>query len=726
MALPRKQKITLFILIGLTTFYFVVEFYMWFATKGMPAMMDQTEPFTTYLAAKNFVRFGITNLSFLEDYATSPAPEAHPYHYTHNPDFPIYICYILLKLGIKDIAYHNLVGIFVLYIGLMFSYLFVKQRCNTNLALCLLGVSIFNYLGVLVYGLNVYRSFTWFCIWGVLYFKHRWEESGASLNFKLLWALLFMFLAAYYDYGITAFVILFVFFDKLLCWKRLPLYKLVLYLFVSVVPAILLHSISVINAVGLNTYCEDILNTIGNRFYGVPTRSEISEFYKINNMVLWGYDWGTKINFVEYTKYALNLMHQRVSSFIGFGIGELVIFLTLFSVFVLFFNHIKVFIHKNKYLNEKKLLLAFIFSIGTLASVFQTHFTQLYINAFVPLIVFPCLFSVAIVLSYLIRNSISSYRKNTHYYRFMLGTILIYLLLLQIIHIHKERIRPLPFSSVLSKYKGYSFYSNYLSTVTSYFTESWSGTNWDRANEQYFDSKFVWEANKSKFSSKDKYCFPDYVLLYKSINAEPMVDDLFYDKYRVVAKTKDYIIFDVRTRNYHLAPSVLELGEKEDYKIEGGDFPPISKIVSSSMLNGCGPQNLNDGNSNTIWHREIHTQPGSTTGPASIVVDFGEQMEYAINIFCALPRADAPKQFFKDAILEGSKNNECWVGIAEIKQKLCPNGDKWLSWYFDNKEKYRFYKVTFPTGHEEGARFYSLSEIRLGIVSKMPVIVNSL
>src|SRR3989338_3149035 len=94
-----RSRAPLYIVIFLSVIYFASLFYMWHASNGLPGMKDQTESFTTYIAAKNFNDYGITNLSFLEDYATSPDPKAHPYYYTHNPDFPIYASYLLIKMG---------------------------------------------------------------------------------------------------------------------------------------------------------------------------------------------------------------------------------------------------------------------------------------------------------------------------------------------------------------------------------------------------------------------------------------------------------------------------------------------------------------------------------------------------------------------------------------------------------------------------------------------------
>jgi hypothetical protein len=725
------SKNTTLVLIGFSLFYFAALLYMWFATNGLPGMKDQTESFTTYIAANNFKDYGIVNLSFLEDYATSPDPKAHPYHYTHNPDFPIYASYILLQIGVGDVKYHNLVAILVLFSGLLFSYLFIKSRFGTTLGLCVLGISVFNYLGVLIFGLNIYRSFTWPCVWGVLLFKHRWEESGAGLNARLFWAIFFMFLTVYFDYGIAAFVILIIALDKLFNRHRLRLYKLALYLFFSVVPSFVLHLASVISAIGWGTFSRDIVFTIGNRMCGFPPRQAIADFYRANHLVLWGYN--EKIN-LHYVQYAIKLFYERVSTTIGPGTVELALVWLLAAIWMQVKHSEKLSRFKSDYRDEAKMLLTLFLAMLGVAFVLPAHFVQLYLHPFAPMVIFFIDFPRALTFGY-ICHGIEHFKQSNMRYLFKILFVvgIIIVLTTQLLNLRREAIHQIPASNVLSKYKGSTFYSNYLSTYTTYFTRNWSGTRWEPITEHFFNKEYLFEADK--LPGVDKYNFPDYVLCIDSNNVNPCaVSEKFYNAYPVTDEGDDFIIFDVRSRNTQL-PKVEEpkkcnvakrLGGSADFKRNGVYFPNISMISASSTLGSHVPQNLLDNNPDTVWHKSIDDKKRRLrqrwgtlildTG-ASIAdwveIDFGEGRMYAIDTIAALPNKAMPDQFFHNMIIRGSHDGKSWVDVACVLQPSVPSPTQWVTWQFKNQEEFRYYRLIMLDGFAENM-FYSLADLRLG------------
>ena len=723
-----RRKNTTLIFIGFSLFYFAALFSMWFATNGLPGMKDQTESFTTYIAAKNFKNYGIANLSFLEDYATSPDPKAHPYHYTHNPDFPIYVSYILLKIGVEDIRYHNLTAIFVLFSGLLFSYLFIKSRFNTTLALCVLGISVFNYLGVLIFGLNIYRSFTWPCVWGVLLFKHKWEESGAGLNVWLFLAIFFMFLTTYFDYGIAGFVILITIFDNLLNRHRLPLYKLALYLFFSVVPSFLLHLASVISAIGWGTFSRDIVFTIGNRVGGFPPREAIADFYKANHLVLWGYN--IKLS-VGYVLYAAKLFYERVFTTIGPGTFELGLVWLAAAILIQVKDSKKLAAFKSDYRDETKMLLTFFLAMVGVALILPAHFVQLYLHPFAPMVVFFVDLPRALTFAYVYHGIEHSKECKIRYLLkilFVLGIIIV--LATQLVNLRREKIRQMPASNVLSKYKGCTFYSNYLSTYTTYFTGNWSATVWEPITEGYFTKEHLFEADK--LPGIDKYNFPDYVLCINSRNVSPcIVSQDFYNTFPVTDEGDDFIIFDVRSRNAQLrkaeAPHTCvvakQLKGSVGFERNGTYFPHIRMISASSTLRPHVPQNLLDNDPGTVWHKSIVDKTkrrwGTLVAPtgASIAdwveIDFGEGHVFAIDTIAALPNRALPAQFFHNMIIKGSLDGKSWVDVASVVQPSVPSPAQWVAWQFNNQQKLRYYRLIMQDGFA-GNMFYSLAELRLG------------
>ena len=130
---------------------FVFPLYFWTASDGLPSVQDQTEPFYSYLAVENLDCFGFFDQFALQDYATSSDPAAHPYRYTHNPDFPMLYSFLLLQFGVDSLPAQNFTAIFVLLLGFAYMYLLLSLVLRTPLAgLVVVAIAATGYLGSLV------------------------------------------------------------------------------------------------------------------------------------------------------------------------------------------------------------------------------------------------------------------------------------------------------------------------------------------------------------------------------------------------------------------------------------------------------------------------------------------------------------------------------------------------------------------------------------------------
>lgn len=515
----------------------------------MPGMKDQTEPFMAYLAGLNFARFGLFNLSFVADYASGSDPAAHPYYYTHNPAFPMYICYVLIKAGITDIRFHNLIGVFFQFAGLMFSYLYIRAKLNNRFALCLLGLSVFNYLGVVIYGNNIFRSISWFCVWGALYFAHLLQIQQKTVNLYFVLAVIFLSLTVYFEISVAVFVVSYLLFDKFLNWQRYRLKPLLFMLVIGTFLPLLVHTVNVANAIGLDTLIKDFTYTLGNRTIGIPSRPEIEKFYAENGIVLWGYTMDFNYSFVM---YSVKLTITRISQSLGTGTFWLVAgcFFTALTIVVL--RYLKIVRIKETLRTELKVIIALISALICTACILPAQFIFVHVGPFAPLIIFAFGVPQAFLLSKLIEFTWGctkiKFKTANGRWGFALAGYLIYFIFIQMQGLKAEPIDTLPARYALEKeeYKGRSFITNFLYAYPSYFTGEWANTLWSTYDPGNIGSvNYLWE--RDKFANWKKYEKPDFALCMDTYNdMRRKVTDNMYSTYPVIEEGRNFCIFDLR------------------------------------------------------------------------------------------------------------------------------------------------------------------------------------
>src|SRR5262245_53787796 len=95
----------------LTTVFVALTLAIWWPSNFVRlSSFAIGEQFEAYHAAFNIERFG-WQWGGVQDEATSAAPEAHPFLYTHHPNNGIYFSYLMLKLGARTLPLQNALSI---------------------------------------------------------------------------------------------------------------------------------------------------------------------------------------------------------------------------------------------------------------------------------------------------------------------------------------------------------------------------------------------------------------------------------------------------------------------------------------------------------------------------------------------------------------------------------------------------------------------------------------
>lgn len=190
--------------VGLALLFVV---YQWCYSGGFPYIRDGNESALSFVHALNLKLFNPVKSSFLTTFDTEfdkPAP--HPnYIYTHNPNFPRYLHYGLLLLGIDSFTTHVLLVTFAVTILNVLSLQWLLRETLGDgararwLALVPIFALVTDYLGFLSFTVNTYRTFCFCLLWlGLLAVRKPW---GFARTFALF------FVLCQLEYGFAAFVL---------------------------------------------------------------------------------------------------------------------------------------------------------------------------------------------------------------------------------------------------------------------------------------------------------------------------------------------------------------------------------------------------------------------------------------------------------------------------------------------------------------------------------------
>jgi hypothetical protein len=123
-------------LVAVAVVYFALYGWLLVTTNGFPYVMDGNESFSSLVHASNMFRFGVTQSFGLTDEAYGPHPDAHPFIYTHQGNFPRLFALLIYVLGARTIETQIIVTTFTvgcLAIFLIFD--FFSRRASPLFAL---------------------------------------------------------------------------------------------------------------------------------------------------------------------------------------------------------------------------------------------------------------------------------------------------------------------------------------------------------------------------------------------------------------------------------------------------------------------------------------------------------------------------------------------------------------------------------------------------------------
>ncbi|HHT9131849.1 MAG TPA: discoidin domain-containing protein, partial [Candidatus Tripitaka californicus] len=136
--------------------------------------------------------------------------------------------------------------------------------------------------------------------------------------------------------------------------------------------------------------------------------------------------------------------------------------------------------------------------------------------------------------------------------------------------------------------------------------------------------------------------------------------------------------------------------------------------ASSCFKKEYPPNNLSDGNLDSFWHIDnTYTirNPWWIRVTSWALIDFLSDRGEVINTFQAFPRIGNLSHFWHKALLQGSNNGFFWTRLADVSLEQEPTSEDWLTWHFDAKKRYRYYRLFIESGFfSSNGRFVSFAE----------------
>jgi hypothetical protein len=194
LAATRQQLLTeqnVFRALTLIVFCLVV-FSLLLYCDFLPFGTDNNETFSSLLHAKSMYLHGIGSAYGLTSETTSPNPEAVPFIYTHQGNFPRFYALLLYLLGARSAEAQILLT--TLTIGttsILFAHFYMERRVNALFAFIFCSVLITDYIMSLQWLVNTWRVWHFFFFFSTLLLADVFAESGKScfllfINFACL------------------------------------------------------------------------------------------------------------------------------------------------------------------------------------------------------------------------------------------------------------------------------------------------------------------------------------------------------------------------------------------------------------------------------------------------------------------------------------------------------------------------------------------------------------
>jgi hypothetical protein len=263
----------------------------------LPFGTDNNETSSSILHAKNMYLHGIGSAYGLTNEATSPSPDAAPFVYTHQGNFPRFYALLLYVLGATSAEAQILITTFTIgMVSIFFAHIYMERRVNALFAFIFCSVLLTEYIMSLQWLVNTWRVWHFFFFFSTLLLAHAFVDAAGSTSRTMLNSGLLLIDFAclfYFEFIFAMFVaIFFTLYLTFLLWRQ-P-WRLVLGLAMSGIGGVLavcLLFVQIILYLGWQGFLSDLSYTFFSR-NAAPAdfaafRERVLGFMREHNIVFW-------------------------------------------------------------------------------------------------------------------------------------------------------------------------------------------------------------------------------------------------------------------------------------------------------------------------------------------------------------------------------------------------------------------------------------------------------
>ncbi len=287
----------------------------------IPYVMDANESYSSLIHAQNLYHFGVGDTMGLTDETYGLNPEAHPYVYTHQGNFPRFFAWLLIILGAQSIELQT--GITIFTVGLaavFFAYHFFSRISSPLFAFVTCTILLTNYLLFTQWHVVTFRVWHAFFFFSTLLCVH-------ALRFprKVLWGFLTIInyiCLFYYEFIFASFVaITAALYTACVYYKDLKIIRRgwSIQLFGALTAAAILIG-QIIAYLGFKDFLKDAyLTFLARNFASNSSKffNELKNFYDNHHIVFWYnlVDGSYALNFKQFIR---SLLHWNFAPFTPF------------------------------------------------------------------------------------------------------------------------------------------------------------------------------------------------------------------------------------------------------------------------------------------------------------------------------------------------------------------------------------------------------------------------
>jgi hypothetical protein len=263
----------------------------------VPCISDCGETFIAQLYARNYRFFGL-DFGLVEDHATSPTREAHPYHYTHNVNIGGLSYAALEAVGVGSLVAKQFFVLLIFGAGLLYTYLAISALTRSRLAaFCGLTTACLDFGFFISFGLHALRAWTWLALFGLLLHVGKFTTAPDSTRRKVHGAAILVFVTLSFGIGYEFWVVaMCIAVATHLCFsfqrdrRWLDLRSLASLLALMFIPFVL-RQIHIATVLGFEYWSRDFYYTFvtkvpfASRIFSLPGSTDIERFYGTYNVM---------------------------------------------------------------------------------------------------------------------------------------------------------------------------------------------------------------------------------------------------------------------------------------------------------------------------------------------------------------------------------------------------------------------------------------------------------